>query len=250
MANSTAAKRWPAFPPMTGLRIKLFADSADPGRLRELAANPLIQGFTTNPTLMRKAGVTEYEAFARNILSVIPDRPISFEVCADDFAGMERQAHRIAGWGPNIYVKIPITNTGGESSGALLRRLARHGMKLNVTGLLTLEQVCLAGEALAEGPASFISVFAGRIADTGRDPTPVMKAAVDLLRPHAQIELIWASPRELLNVFQADAVGCPIITATADILQKLPLVGKDLTAYSLETVQMFFDDARASGYEL
>jgi transaldolase len=250
MANSTAAKRWASFSPVAGLSVKLFADSADPARMRELAANPLIQGFTTNPTLMRKAGVTGYEPFAREMLAVVPDRPISFEVCADDFAGMERQAHRITEWGPNVYVKIPITNTGGESSGALLRRLARHGMKLNVTGLLTLEQVCLAHEALAEGPASFISVFAGRIADTGRDPIPVMKAAVDLLRPHTQIELIWASPRELLNVFQADAVGCPIITATADILQKLPLVGKDLTAYSLETVKMFFDDARASGYEL
>jgi transaldolase len=232
------------------LRVKLFADSADEATLRDLEPNPLIRGFTTNPTLMRKAGVTDYETFARSILEAITDRPVSFEVVADEFPEMERQACRIASWGPNAYVKIPITNTRGESSCALLRRLSSRRMKLNVTGVLTLEQVCAASRALAGGSPAFISVFAGRIADTGRDPIPVMVSAVDLLRCQPQIELIWASPRELLNVFQADAVGCPIITATADILQKIPLVGKDLDAYSLETVKMFCDDARASGFVL
>jgi transaldolase len=236
--------------PLDQLRVRLFADSADEATLRALQGNPLIRGFTTNPTLMRKAGVTDYEAFARSILSAITDRPISFEVIADEFAEMERQACRIASWGPNVYVKIPITNTRGESSCALLRRLAGRGMKLNVTGVLTLEQVCAASQALNGGPPAFISVFAGRIADTGRDPIPLMASAVNLLRSQPQMELIWASPRELLNVFQADAVGCPIITATADILKKIPLIGKDLDAYSLETVKMFCDDARASGFVL
>ena len=236
--------------PLGQLRVKLFADSADKATLRALEANPLIRGFTTNPTLMRKAGVTDYEAFARSVLEAITDRPVSFEVVGDQFPEMERQACRIASWGPNVYVKIPITNTRGESSCTLLRRLSGRGMKLNVTGVLTLEQVCAASQALAGGSPAFVSVFAGRIADTGRDPIPVIVSAVDLLRSQPQIELIWASPRELLNVFQADAVGCPIITATADILQKIPLVGKDLDAYSLETVKMFCDDARASGFVL
>ena len=236
--------------PLGQLRVKLFADSADKATLRALEANPLIRGFTTNPTLMRKAGVTDYETIARSVLEAITDRPVSFEVVGDQFPEMERQACRIASWGPNVYVKIPITNTRGESSCTLLRRLSGRGMKLNVTGVLTLEQVCAASQALAGGSPAFVSVFAGRIADTGRDPIPVMASAVDLLRSQPQIKLIWASPRELLNVFQADAVGCPIITATADILQKIPLVGKDLDAYSLETVKMFCDDARASGFVL
>jgi transaldolase len=236
--------------PLDQLRVKLFADSADEATLRALEPNPRIRGFTTNPTLMRKAGVTDYETFARSILEAITDRPVSFEVIADEFPEMERQACRIASWGQKVYVKIPITNTRGESSCALLKRLSRRGMKLNVTGVLTLEQVCAASQALAGGSPAFISVFAGRIADTGRDPIPVIVSAVDLLRSQPQIELIWASPRELLNVFQADAVGCPIITATADILQKIPLVGKELDAYSLETVKMFCDDARASGFVL
>jgi transaldolase len=236
--------------PVSGLRVKLFADGADLGAIRDLYANPLIQGFTTNPTLMRKAGITDYQAFARDILSAIPDRPISFEVFADEFDEMERQAHRIAAWGLNVYVKIPITNTRGESACELLRRLTDDGVQVNVTALLTLDQVRAATDALAGGPPSSISVFAGRIADTGRDPVPVMAAAVDLLRPHRQMELIWASPRELLNIYQADAVGCHIITATTDILKKLPLVGKSLDTYSLETVKMFFDDARSSGFEL
>ena len=215
-----------------------------------LYANPAIQGFTTNPTLMRKAGVTDYQAFARDILSAIPDRPISFEVFADEFEEMERQAYRISSWGTNVYVKIPVTNTRGESSCGLIERLSRGRVKLNVTALLTLEQVRRVRDALAGGAPSYISVFAGRIADTGRDPVPLMAAAVELLRPHPHMELIWASPRELLNVFQADAVGCHIITTSTDILKKLQLVGKDLAAYSLDTVKMFFEDARASGFEL
>jgi transaldolase len=236
--------------PLTALQVKLFADGADKTAMARLYANPLIQGFTTNPTLMRKAGIADYQAFAKDILSVIRDRPVSFEVIADEFVDMERQAHLIAGWGTNVYVKIPITNTRGESSGDLLRHLSRHGVKVNVTALMTLDQVREASEALAGGPPSSISIFAGRIADTGCDPVPVMSAAVKLLAPHPQMELIWASPRELLNVFQADTIGCHIITITTDILNKLPLVGKDLGDYSLETVRMFFDDARSSGFVL
>lgn len=244
------SKPLPTPDPQTGLRIKLFADGADKAAMLNLYANPLIQGFTTNPTLMRKAGISDYRAFAQDVLAVIPDRPISFEVFADEFVEMERQAHQIAGWGSNVYVKIPVTNTRGESSCSLIERLSRAGIKQNVTALLSLRQVREVRDALAGGPSCCISVFAGRIADTGRDPVPIMAAALELLRPHPQMELIWASPRELLNLFQADAVGCHIITATKDILNKLPLVGKDLAEYSLETVKMFFDDARASGFNL
>ena len=236
--------------PLGGLRVKLFADSADKEVMLGLSANPLIQGFTTNPTLMRKAGISDYGKFAREIVSSIPDRPISFEVIGDEFFEMERQAHEIAGWGTNVYVKIPVTNTRGESSARLIESLCRAGIKVNVTALLTLQQIRQVRDALGGGPSSFVSVFAGRIADTGRDPVPVMVAALELLRAHPQIELIWASPRELLNVFQADAIGCQIITATSEILNKLCLVGKDLDSYSLDTVKMFFDDARASGFSL
>lgn len=237
-------------PCLDGLKVKIFADGADRQAMLELARHPWIRGFTTNPSLMRKAGVTDYEAFARQILAAIPDRPISLEVFADEFPEMERQAHRIAGWGRNVYVKIPISNTRGESSCELVRRLSHSGVQVNVTALLTLEQVREAAQALAGGAPSYISVFAGRIADTGRDPAPMMAAAVELIRPHPQIELIWASARELLNIFQADAVGCHIITVTHDILKKLPLVGKDLSEYSLDTVRMFYEDARRSGYRL
>ena len=236
--------------PITALRVKLFADGANKNAFAELYANPLIQGFTTNPTLMRQAGITDYRAFAQEVLSLIPDRPVSFEVFADEFVEMERQACTIAEWGPHVYVKIPITNTRGESSCELVRVLARRGVKVNVTALLTLEQVRAACDALAGAPPSFISVFAGRIADTGRDPLPLMASAVEYLRPHPQIELIWASPRELLNIFQADTVGCHVITATPDILKKLPAIGKDLSTYSLETVRMFYNDAQASGFKL
>lgn len=232
------------------LRVKLFADGADKSTMLELYANLRIQGFTTNPTLMRKAGITDYEAFARDVLAVIRDRPISFEVFADDFPEMERQAHKIAGWGENVYVKIPVTNTRAEPSLELIHRLAHSGVKVNVTALLALDQVREVAGALAGGSPAYLSVFAGRIADTGRDPVPLMAAAVELLRPHPQVDLIWASPRELLNVFQADAVGCQIITATSDILKKLCLVGKDLRGYSLETVQMFRNDALKAGYVL
>jgi len=206
----------------------------------EMYANPLIKGFTTNPTLMCKAGVCDYKTFAREIVAAIPDRPISFEVFADDFAEMERQALEISSWGANINIKIPVTNTKKQPSYDLIHRLARAGVKLNVTALMTLDQVRDVSAAIADGPPAIISVFAGRIADTGRDPMPLMAAAVELLSLYPNQELIWASPRELLNIFQADAVGCHIITVTNDVLKKLFLVGKDLHDYSLDTVKMFY----------
>jgi transaldolase len=232
------------------LKVKLFADGADKAGMLEMNRNPLIKGFTTNPTLMRKAGVTDYEAFAKDILSSIPDKPLSFEVFSDEFPEMERQAKLIGSWGSNVYVKIPVTNSRGESSASLVETLSKAGVKLNVTAMMTLSQVRLISEKLAGGPPAYVSVFAGRIADTGRDPIPEMAAAVALLEPYPNIELIWASPRELLNVFQADQVGCHIITATNDILKKLSLVGKDLTDYSLDTVKMFKNDAEGAGYKL
>ena len=232
------------------LRVKLFADGADLAGILEYARNPLISGFTTNPTLMRKAGVDDYEAFAHAVLAQIRDRPVSFEVFSDEFDEMADQARLIASWGPNVVVKIPITNTRREPSCALLRRLAAEGIRLNVTAIMTLEQVRAAAEAVASAPLGYISVFAGRIADTGRDPMPVMAEAVAILRPYGDLQLLWASPRELLNVFQADAVGCHVITATSDILKKLSSVGKDLDEFSLETVKMFHDDAARAGYVL
>lgn len=235
---------------LAGLRVKLFADGADLATMLAMAKNPLIRGFTTNPTLMRKAGVDDYRTFASVVLDAIRDRPISFEVFSDEFDEMERQAREIAGWGANVYVKIPVTNTRGDSSTALIRRLAAEGVKLNITAVLTMEQVRAIAPCLAGGAPSCVSVFAGRIADTGVDPVPTMAAAVDTLRPLGNVELIWASPRELLNVFQADVIGCHIITATSDILQKLALVGKDLAGYSLDTVRMFRDDAVKAGYRL
>ena len=232
------------------LKVKIFADGADKEGVLELYRNPLIRGFTTNPTLMRRAGITDYEAFARDLAAAVPDRPLSFEVFSDDAEEMEHQAHHIARWGDNVYVKIPVTNTKGVSSAPLIRKLAREGVQLNITALTTLGQVREVASALEGGPSSFISVFAGRIADTGRDPVPLMAAAVKIMRPFPHLELIWASPRELLNVFQADAVGCHIITVTHDVLKKLPLVGRDLQEYSLATVKMFYDDARRVGYRL
>jgi transaldolase len=232
------------------LCVKLFADGAEKKSMLELYANPMIQGFTTNPTLMRKANIADYQAFAWDILSVIADRPISFEVFADDFDGMERQARLIATWGPNVYVKIPVTNMRKESACPLINRLSHAGVKVNVTAILTIEQVREVVCALEGGVEANVSVFAGRIADTGVDPVPMMAEAVRILQRHPQMELIWASPRELLNVFQADAIGCHIITATPDILKKLSLVGKDLTEYSLETVRMFGEDAARSGFTL
>ena len=230
------------------LKIKLFADGADRSAMLELYRNPLITGFTTNPTLMRKAGVADYGAFARDILSAIRDRPISLEVFADEFSDMERQAREIASWGENVYVKIPVTNTRRQPALDLVDRLSHAGIKLNVTALLTLDQVRDVSAALAGGAPSCVSVFAGRIADTGRDPVPLMAAAVEMVSQYPAMELIWASPRELLNIFQADAIGGHIITATHDILRKLTLVGKDLHDYSLDTVKMFYSDAQQSGF--
>jgi len=232
------------------LRVKIFADGADKEDILRLYRLPYIQGFTTNPTLMRKAGVRDYRAFALDVLQSIPDRPISFEVFADRFDEMEQQAREIAGWGENVYVKIPVTNTRGESSGPLVRRLAGQGVRVNVTAIMTLTQVREMAEALGGGPPAYISIFAGRVADTGRDPLPLVSAAVALTADYPNIELIWASPRELLNIFQADAVGCHVITVTPDILKKLALVGKDLEQFSLETVKMFYRDATAAGYRL
>jgi transaldolase len=232
------------------LKVKLFADGADLAGMKEMAANPMIKGFTTNPTLMRKAGVTDYKAFALEVLKVISDRSVSFEVFADDFGEMEAQALEIASWGKNVNVKIPVTNTRGEFAGALIERLSKKGVKLNVTALLTLDQVKRVTERLAAETPAIISVFAGRIADTGRDPLPIMADSVRVMKAKPKAELIWASPRELLNVFQADEIGCHIITATNDIIKKLALVGKDLDKYSLETVEMFYKDAKAAGFTI
>ncbi|MEO7142314.1 MAG: transaldolase [Bryobacteraceae bacterium] len=236
--------------PAPKLKIKLFADGADKTAMLELYRNPLIQGFTTNPTLMRKAGIANYEAFARDILQSIPDRPISFEVFADEFDEMERQARRIAGWAENVYAKIPVMNTRRQPAYDVVRRLSHSGVKVNVTAMLTLPQVRDVAAALDGGAPAYSSVFAGRIADTGRDPLPLMAAAMELIHPYPNIEMIWASPRELLNIFQADSIGCHILTATPDVLKKLALVNKDLDDYSLDTVKMFFDDAAKSGFTL
>jgi transaldolase len=235
---------------LSELEIAIFADGAEKAGMLEMYAKPYIRGFTTNPTLMRKAGVTDYESFARDILRVIPDRPISFEVFADDFSEMARQARKIATWGKNIRVKIPITNTRRESAVPLCEQLTQEGIPLNVTALLTLEQVQAVVDAVEGGAPTYVSVFAGRIADSGVDPVPLMAEAVRRLGAAPNTELIWASPRELLNIFQADAIGCHIITVTNDILQKLALVGKDLADYSLDTVKMFYNDGRAAGFVL
>lgn len=232
------------------LKVKLFADGADRAGMLEMYAKPYIKGFTTNPTLMRKAGITDYRAFARDILKAIPDRPISFEVFADEFDEMERQAHEIASWGENVYVKIPVTNTRREPAYDLVKRLTRAAVKLNVTALLALEQVRDVTACVAGGPPCLVSVFAGRIADTGRDPMPIMAAAVEILKLAPNAELVWASPRELLNIYQADTVGCHIITATSDVLKKIPVVGRDLGEFSLDTVKMFYNDAQQAGFKL
>lgn len=234
----------------TSLKVKLFADGADLAGMSEMYANPMIKGFTTNPTLMRRAGIQDYRAFARQVLETIPDRPISFEVFADEFDEMERQALEIASWGKNVNVKIPVTNTRREFAGPLIERLSKAGVVLNVTALMSLEQVQNVTDCLAPDVPAIISVFAGRIADTGRDPMPLMEEAVRIMRAKPKSELIWASPRELFNIFQADAIGCHIITATNDILKKLSLVGKCLDQYSLETVEMFYKDARTAGYDI
>jgi transaldolase len=234
----------------TELRIKIFADGADLSSMLALARLPHIKGLTTNPTLMRQAGVMDYKAFAADVLAAIPDKPISFEVFADDHAEIMRQARMIASWADNVYVKIPVTTTEGASCNSMISELSAEGVKLNVTALMTPQQVDSVASALQRGVPAIISVFAGRVADTGRDPVPLMRECVDILREHQDVELIWASPRELLNIFQADAIGCDIITVTSELLKKLDLVGKDLDEFSLETVQMFRRDATAAGFQL
>jgi len=232
------------------LRVKIFGDGADLPRMIELYSLPWIRGFTTNPTLMNKARIRDYRAFAKEVIAAIPDRPLSFEVFSDEFVEMERQAREIATWGSNVYVKIPVTNTRREPASDLIGRLAHAGVQVNVTAVMTLQQVRDVVEQLRGGAASCVSVFAGRIADTGRDPLPIMREAVSILRAEPRAELIWASPRELLNIFQADDIGCHIITVTHDILSRLRNVGRDLDDYSLETVRMFYDDARKAGLAL
>lgn len=233
------------------MKIKLFADGADRASMIALAKDPRIRGFTTNPTLMRKAGITDYRAFARSVLDGITDHPISFEVFSDELPEMERQALEISSWGKNVYVKIPVTNCKRESAVGLVKSLSARGVKLNVTAVFTHGQVREMAAALKGGAPSVISVFAGRIADSGRDPKPHMAEALGICRgTDARIELLWASPREVYNIAEADSVGCDIITATPDLLKKLELFGKDLGDFSLETVEMFYRDARAAGYQL
>jgi transaldolase len=235
---------------LSGLNVKIFADGADRAGMLEMYARPYIKGLTTNPTLMRKAGIANYRAFAKDILSRINDKPVCFEVLADEFAEMERQALEIAGWAENVYVKIPVTNTKGESCRVLVERLADRQVKLNVTAIMTLTQLREILPALNPTTPSYLSIFAGRIADTGVDPLPLMQKAVEMLKANGNAELVWASSRETYNIFQADAVGCQVITLTSDILNKLPLIGHDLTEYSLDTVKMFYDDARRAGFSL
>ena len=237
-------------PDLQDLKIKIFADGANLADIARLANDPIIQGFTTNPTLMRKANVDDYQGFSQQVLSIIQDRPVSFEVFSDEFDEMELQAKELASWGANVYVKIPVTNTRGEFSGQLVEKLSNDGIQVNVTALMTTDQVRRVTSHLSSETNSIVSVFAGRIADTGRDPVPLMAEAVEILKSRPKAELIWASPRELLNVFQADSVGCQIITATNDVLGKLRLVGKDLDEYSLETAQMFRNDALGAGYTI
>jgi transaldolase len=232
------------------LNVKIFADGADKVDMLEMYAKPYIRGLTTNPTLMKKAGVKDYRAFCKDILTHIKDKPLSFEVFSDDFAEMERQALEIASWGDNVYVKIPVTNTQRETCYELVKKLGSKQVKMNVTAIMTLAQVRNVVDVLDPRVPSYVSVFAGRIADTGYDPLPMMTAAVEILKLAPAAELIWASPRELLNIFQADDIGCQVITVTNDILRKLTLVGYDLSDYSLDTVKMFYQDARLAGYKL
>jgi len=232
------------------LKVKIFADGADKAGMLEMNAKPLIQGLTTNPTLMKKVGITDYRAFCKDILTTIKEKPLSFEVFSDDFIEMERQAMEIASWGSNVYVKIPVTNTKKETCYALVKKLTAQGVKVNVTAIMTLAQTRDVVAALNPNVQSYISIFAGRIADTGRDPVPLMAAAVEMLKVAPAAELIWASPRELLNIFQADDIGCQVITVTNDLIKKLSLVGYDLEEYSLDTVKMFYNDAVAASFKL
>jgi transaldolase len=235
---------------LESIQTKIFADGADLDGIVRMAGEPHIRGFTTNPTLMWKAGLTDYEEFARRILEHVTELPISFEVFADDAPEMRRQAERIATWGENVYVKIPVTNTAGESMARLAGQLSDEGVKVNVTAMFTPRQVTDITTAVAEGAPSYLSVFAGRIADAGTDPIPIMREALEIMRAAPRAELIWASPRELLNLVQADSIGCHIITMTHELLKKLPSLGKDLDEFSLDTVRMFHNDASAAGFEL
>ena len=232
------------------LKVKIFADGAEKKGMLDMAAHPMIQGLTTNPTLMHKAGIRDYKAFAKEILSEIKNKPISFEVFSDDFVDMERQAMEIASWADNVYVKIPVTNTKQEAAFHLIKKLSSQKVKLNVTAIMTMNQVLGVTESLTPYVPSYVSVFAGRIADTGRDPLPLMIQVVAHLKSIPGSELIWASPRELLNIIQANDIGCHIITVTSDILKKLSLIEYDLDTYSLDTVKMFYNDAMAAGFQL
>ena len=237
-------------PRVDQLKIKVFADGADLAGIKKSAADPRVKGFTTNPTLMRAAGINDYKAFALDVLKVVTDRSVSFEVFADDLPTMENQAREIASWGPNVYVKIPVTTTKGEFAGPIIRSLSKAGVKLNVTAIMPLDQVRDVGAALDPNTPAIVSVFAGRIADTGRDPVPHMAEALRILGNRPKAELLWASPRELLNIFHADSIGCHIITVTGDLINKLALVGKDLDQYSRETVAMFYRDATAASFNI
>jgi transaldolase len=239
-----------AIPRLQDLKVKIFSDGADLDSIIAAYNKKLVKGFTTNPTLMCKAGVTNYVTFAREVLRIVPDLPVSFEVFSDDFEGMRRQASKLAELGDNVYVKIPVTNTKRESAAPLIRDLARAGLRLNITAMLSLRQVHDVAAALNPAVPAFVSVFAGRIADSGRDPLPIMKEALAILRPFPVAELIWASPREALNIIQANDIGCHIITITPELLAKAANFGKDLDEYSLDTVKMFYNDAVKSGFSI
>lgn len=231
------------------LKIKIFADGANVTEMKKVYGEGIVSGFTTNPTLMKKDGVTDYVSFAKDVLSVITDMPISFEVFSDDFESMEKQARLIGSWGENVYIKIPVTNTKGEDSYKLIERLTSDGFKLNVTAILTTEQVENVMNAVYKDTKCIISVFAGRIADTGRNPIPYMKRSLEIVRQNSNAELLWASSRELLNIIQADECGCDIVTVTNDIIKKLSMLNKDLEELSLDTVKMFYNDASSAGYK-
>jgi transaldolase len=235
---------------LADLKVKIFADGADYDGIVKMARNPLIKGFTTNPSLMRKAAITDYESFARKVIAAVPDRPISFEVFADDFVSMAEQARTIAGWGKNVNVKIPVTNTKGQSAAEIIRALSSEGVTLNITAVFTLDQVRTVADALDKATPAIVSVFAGRIADTGIDPVPHMLASKQILRDRPKAQLLWASTRELLNILHAEESGCDIVTVPNEFLAKLDLIGKELNEYSRETVQMFYRDASSAGYQI
>jgi len=235
-------------PSVKDLKIKIFADGANVTEMKKVYSEGIVKGFTTNPTLMKKDGVKDYVAFAKDVLSEIKDMPISFEVFTDDFESMERQAREIGSWGENVFIKIPITNTKGEPSYELIKKLSDDGMKLNITAILTLEQIENVSKNINEKTPAIVSLFAGRIADTGRDPIPYIKESLKILKGNPNAELLWASSRELLNIFQAEECGCHIITVTNDLLKKLQMVNKDLKELSLDTVKMFYNDASSAGY--